>query len=49
MAVPERGVGGNVGYVEPVQEVTESDPYFVKLMSELQNGGESVMFPGLEG
>lgn len=49
MAVPERGVGGNVGYVPPVQEVTESDPAFLRLMSELQNGGESVMFPGLEG
>jgi hypothetical protein len=48
MAVPERNVQPQVGYVQPVQEVTEQDPVFKRIMDRLQKPGQSVIFPGLE-
>lgn len=49
MAVPERAITGVTGYLPPQQVVTERDPVFARIMAELQNGRESVIFPGLEG
>ena len=49
MAVPEQGIVPGVGYVPPVQEVTERDPVFKRIMEKLQKGPQDSIFPGLEG
>jgi hypothetical protein len=48
MAVPERGLAQVPGYVQTPQAVTERDPVFARIIRELQNGSQSVIFPGLE-
>jgi hypothetical protein len=48
MAVPERGLAQVPGYVVTPPPVTERDPVFARLIKELQNGRQDVIFPGLE-
>lgn len=49
MAIPERGIVPTVGHLAPQTIVVEHDPVWKKFLQDLQNPGQGVIFPGLEG